>query len=38
MKLAFNLSNGVTDTVESSTKLIFLIQVKGIYTQKGRVN
>jgi hypothetical protein len=32
--LAFNLSNGVTDTLESSTILIFLIQVKGIYTQR----
>jgi uncharacterized membrane protein YwzB len=35
MQLAFNLSNGVIDTLESSTILIYLIQTKGIYTQKG---
>jgi hypothetical protein len=29
-----NLSNGVTDTLESNSLLIYLIQVKGIYTQK----
>jgi hypothetical protein len=34
MLLAFNLSNGVTDTLESSTILIYLIKVKGIYTQR----
>jgi hypothetical protein len=34
VQLGFNLSNGVTDTLESSTILIYLIQVKGIYTQK----
>jgi hypothetical protein len=31
--LGFNLSNGVTDTLESNSILIYLIQVKGIYTQ-----
>jgi hypothetical protein len=34
MQLAFNLSNGVTDRLESSSVLIYLIQVKGIYSQK----
>jgi hypothetical protein len=34
MQLAFNLSNGVTDKLESSTILIYLIQTKGIDTQK----
>ncbi len=34
MQLGFNLSNGVTDTLESSSILIYLIQVKGIYTKK----
>ncbi len=34
MPLCFNLSNGVVDTLESSAILIYLIQVKGIYTQK----
>ncbi len=33
MQLGFNLSNGVTDTFESSSILINLIQVTGIYTQ-----
>jgi hypothetical protein len=32
MRLAFNLSNGVTGTLDSST--VYLIQVKGIYAQK----
>jgi hypothetical protein len=32
--LDFNLSTGVTDTLESSSILIYLIQVKGVYTQK----
>ncbi len=32
MQLAFNLSNGVTDTLECSAMLIYLIRVKGIYT------
>jgi hypothetical protein len=35
MQLAFNLSNGVTNTLEFSTIQIYLIQTKGIYTQKG---
>ncbi len=30
--MGFNLSNRVTDTLESSSKLIYLIQVKSIYT------
>ena len=34
MQLAFNLSNGVTDTLESSSILIYLVLVKTIYTQK----
>ena len=34
VQLGFNLSNGETDTLESSSILIQLIQVKGIYTQK----
>ncbi len=34
MQLDFNLSNCVTDTLESSSILIYLIQMKGIYTQK----
>jgi len=34
VQLGFNLSNGVTDTLESSSILIFSIQVKSIYTQK----
>jgi hypothetical protein len=33
-ELGFNLSNGVTDTLESSSVLIYLIWVKGIYTHK----
>jgi hypothetical protein len=33
--LVFNLSNGVTDTLESSSILIFFIEVKGIYTQSS---
>ncbi len=33
MQLGFNLSNGVTDTLESSSILIYLIQETGIYTQ-----
>jgi len=37
MQLGFNLSNGVTDKVESISILIYLIQVKGIYTQKVTV-
>jgi len=32
------LSNGVTDTLESSAILIYLIKVQGIYTQKVHVN
>jgi hypothetical protein len=34
MQLGFNLSNIVTDTLESSSILIYLIQVAGIYTRK----
>jgi len=32
------LSNGVTDALESSSLLIYLIQEKGIYTLKGCVD
>ncbi len=35
MQLGFNLSNRATDTLESSSILIYLIHEKGIYTQKG---
>jgi hypothetical protein len=35
VQLAFNSSNRVADTLESSTILIYLIQAKGLYTQKG---
>jgi hypothetical protein len=38
MQLGFNLSNRVTDALESSSLLIYLIQVKGIYTQEGLVD
>jgi hypothetical protein len=38
MQLGFNLRNRVTDTLESSTMLIYLIQVKGIYTQNVSIN
>jgi hypothetical protein len=38
MSLAFNLSNGVTDKSESSTILIYLIQVKGISTEQETFN
>jgi hypothetical protein len=38
MQLGFNLSNRVTDTLESTSILIYLIQVKGIYTQKGCID
>jgi hypothetical protein len=38
MQLGFKLSNRVTDTLESSSILIYLIQVKGIYTQKGCID
>jgi len=34
MQLDFNLSNRVTNPLESSAILIYLIQVKGIYTHK----
>ena len=37
MQLGFNLSNGVTDKLESISILIYLIQVKGIHTQKVTV-
>jgi hypothetical protein len=33
VQLNFNLSNRVTDTLESGTILTYLIQVKGIYIQ-----
>ncbi len=32
--LDFNLSDGVTDTLESNSILIYFISVKGIYTQQ----
>jgi hypothetical protein len=38
IELGFNLSNGVIATLESSSILIYLIQVKGIYTQKNCVD
>jgi hypothetical protein len=39
MQSAFNLSNGVTDTLASSTILIYLIHVRGIYLYtRGRVD
>jgi hypothetical protein len=34
VQLAFNLRNGVTDTLESSSILIYLIEKKGIYTKR----
>jgi hypothetical protein len=34
VQLGFNLSNGVTDKLESSSILIYLFQVKGTYIQK----
>jgi hypothetical protein len=34
VQLGFNLSNGVPDRLESSSILIYLIQVRDIYTQK----
>jgi hypothetical protein len=38
MHLAFNLSNGVTDTLESSTILIYFNKHMSLYTQKvGRM-
>ncbi len=33
MQLGFNMSNGITDTLESNSILIYLVHVKGIYTQ-----
>jgi hypothetical protein len=38
VQLASQLSNEVTDTLESSSILINLILVKGMYTQKGLVD
>jgi len=35
VQLRFNLGNGVTDTLESSTLLIYLGTNMGLYTQKG---
>ncbi len=37
VQLAFNLRNRVTDTLESSSILIYLIEVKGIYTQRDEL-
>ena len=34
MHLGFNLSNGVTDTLESSSMLTYFVAVEGIYTQQ----
>ncbi len=34
VQLGFNLSNGVTDTLESSTILLYLETRKSIYTQQ----
>ncbi len=34
MQLAFNLSNGVTDTLESTTILIYLETHMGLYIQR----
>jgi hypothetical protein len=34
VQLAFNLSNGVTNTLESSSILIYLETHMGLYTQK----
>ncbi len=34
MQMAFNLSNGVNDTLESSSILIYLETRMGLYTQK----
>jgi hypothetical protein len=38
VQLGFNLSNGVTDTLESSSMPIYLIQMKSNYTQKDSIN
>jgi hypothetical protein len=35
VQLGFNLSNGVTDTLESSSILIYLKTHMGLYTQEG---
>jgi hypothetical protein len=35
VQLGFNLSNRVTDTLESSSILTYLVQVKSIYTQSS---
>jgi hypothetical protein len=34
VQLGFNLSEGVADTLKSSSMLIYFVQVKGIYTDK----
>jgi hypothetical protein len=34
VQLGFNLSNGETDTLESSSILIYLVLVQSIYAQK----
>jgi hypothetical protein len=38
MQSAFNLSNGVTDLLESSSILIYLIPVKGFSYTKGHID
>jgi hypothetical protein len=35
VQLCFNLSNGVTDTLEYNSILIYLVQVKSIYTRSS---
>ncbi len=35
MQLGYNLSNGVTDTLESSSILIYFETHVGLYTQEG---
>ncbi len=36
MQLGFNLSNGVTDTLETSTILIYSDEYMSLYTQRYR--
>jgi hypothetical protein len=33
IQLVFNMSNGITDTLEFISRLIYLAHMKGIYTQ-----
>jgi hypothetical protein len=35
VKLDFNLSNGVTDTLESSSMLVYFETLRSIYTHKN---